>query len=116
MDLFLTARQQLRYSLQWVGIDADTRNLWQVPPNDGDLVKVTPSVAREVFDFTVSRLTTQLRYRWEIAPLSDLFVVYTRGGNLPSRTEDGFGDLFHDALTEPLVDLFVVKLRYRFGI
>lgn len=116
MDLFITAKQQLRFSLQWVGIDADARDLWQVPLNDGDLVHFDPGIPLPAFDFTVSRITTQLRYRWEIAPLSDLFVVYTRGSNLPSQVEDGFSDLFQDALTNPVIDLFVVKLRYRFGI
>ena len=66
-------------------------------------------------DFTLSQLTTQLRYRWEIAPLSDLFVVFTRGSNVPDRVDDSFDRLLRDALTDPVIDLFVVKLRYRFG-
>ena len=66
-------------------------------------------------DFAISRLTAQLRYRWEIGPLSDLFVVYTRGSNLPDRVDDGFSDLFDDALNTPIVDVYIVKLRYRFG-
>jgi hypothetical protein len=50
-------------------------------------------------------------------PLSDLFVVYTRGSNIPDNTvDDGFDTLFQDALSDPVVDFFVVKLRYRFGI
>jgi len=56
-----------------------------------------------------------LRYRWEIGPLSDLFVVYTRGSNLSDRVDDGFSDLFDDALNTPIVDVYIVKLRYRFG-
>jgi hypothetical protein len=57
-----------------------------------------------------------LRYRWEIAPLSDLFIVYTRGSNLPGRVDDEFDDLFEDALNDPIIDYFVIKLRYRFGL
>ena len=68
-------------------------------------------------DFVINRMTVQLRYRWQIAPLSDLFVVYTRGSNVPYNTlDDDFGDLFYDALTDPVIDFFVVKLRYRFGM
>lgn len=115
MDIFLSARQQLRFSLQWVGIKARAQDLYRIPEGDGSLVKITDGIEQPTFDFTISRLITQLRYRWEIAPLSDLFIVYTRGSNLPNTPEDGFGDLFHDALTEPLVDQFVIKLRYRFG-
>jgi hypothetical protein len=69
----------------------------------------------DVDDFTISRLTAQLRYRWQLGPLSDLFVVYTRGSNLPNRTSEDFEDLFTDALSDPIVDVLVVKLRYRFG-
>ena len=62
-----------------------------------------------------SQANIQLRYRWEIAPLSDLFVVYTRGGSLPNRAgfSPSFGDLFNDAVDEPLGEQCVVKLRYR---
>jgi hypothetical protein len=116
MDLFLSVSQQLRFSLQWVGIRAKAQNLWRVPAGGGDLLRTTlGGIQDSTHDFTTSRLTSQLRYRWEIAPLSDLFVVYTRGSNLPSRGHEEFGDLFHDALTDPVVDLFVVKLRYRFS-
>jgi hypothetical protein len=115
LDLFLSAKQQLRFSLQWIGIQAHAEDLYQVPTNDGSLIKVTNGITEPTYDFTISRLTTQLRYRWEIAPLSDLFVVYTRGSNLPNRQRDTFNNLFTDALTSPIVDTFVIKLRYRFS-
>ena len=116
VDMFLTAKQQLRFSMQWVGIKARAQNLYRIPDGDGTLVRSTDGISEPTFDFTLSRITAQLRYRWEIAPLSDLFVVYTRGSNLPNRGRDGFDDLFHDAATGPIIDLFVIKLRYRFGI
>ena len=72
-------------------------------------------VASTKGDFALSRLTSQLRYRWEIGPLSDLFIVYTRGSNLPGRVDDSFDELFDDALREPVIDVFLMKLRYRFG-
>lgn len=115
MDLFISARQQLRLTMQWAGIRASEQRLWQVPLDDGHLDPRVKQPGAGDDDFTISRLTAQLRYRWEIAPLSDLFVVYTRGSNLPDRGQDEFEDLFVDALTEPVVDLFVIKLRYRFG-
>lgn len=115
MDLFITAKQQLRFSLQWVSIKAQAQNLYQIPLGDGELTALTDGISNPTYDFTISRLTTQLRYRWEIAPLSDLFLVYTRGSNLPNRTRDEFSTLFLDALKDPIVDQFVIKLRYRFG-
>ncbi len=116
IDYFLTARQQLRLTMQWAGIKAQAHDYWQVPPTEGELIPRTlvPGAPNE--DFTLSRLTAQFRYRWEIGPLSDLFVVYTRGSNLASiDLDDDFGRLFTDALNEPIIDFLVVKLRYRFG-
>lgn len=115
-DLFFTARQQLQLSLQWVGIKADARDLYQVPVGDGGLRRITAGLrGSSPYDFRISRTTFQLRYRWELAPLSDLFVVYTRGGNVPNGEADEFGDLFRESITEPVIDRLVFKLRYRFG-
>jgi hypothetical protein len=115
MDVFFSAKQQLRFSLQWVGIQAAGQQLYTPPPEGGDLIEVGGPEEAANADFTVSRLAAQLRYRWEIAPLSDLFVVYTRGGNLPNRGYDSMGNLFTDAWNDPIVDRFIIKLRYRFG-
>jgi hypothetical protein len=67
-------------------------------------------------DLAISRLNVQLRYRWEIAPLSELFVVYTQNASLPSSTDRlGFSSMFSETLDNPLAEQLVVKLRYRFG-
>ena len=116
MDVFLSAKQQLRLTLQWAGIRAEQQEIYAIPANEGDLIRQIQGPTDPINDFNVSRLTAQLRYRWELGPLSDLFVVYTRGSILPDRVDDTFGDLFFDAIDEPIVDVFVVKLRYRFGL
>ena len=115
MDIFLSAKQQFRITAQWAGIKAREDERWRVPPGDGSLESVLVNPSDQRRDFTISRLTFQARYRWELAPLSDLFVVYTRGSNVASMPDAGFGDLLHDSWTERLVDVFVVKLRYRLG-
>jgi len=56
----------------------------------------------------------QMRYRWEIAPLSDLFIVYTRNANRREGVYD-FSDQFDDAWQNPLLSQLVIKLRYRLG-
>ena len=115
LDYFISARQQIRLTMQWAGIRADEQSFWQVPIRPGDLEPFYKATGAASDDFTISRLTAQLRYRWEIGPLSDFFVVYTRGSNLDNRMHDELGSLFHDALTTPVVDVLVIKLRYRFG-
>ena len=115
MDVFFSARQQLRFTMQWAGIRGEEQDFYRVPLGDGHLIPYLPGPDDPSADFTISRLTAQLRYRWQIAPLSDLFVVYTRGSNLPDRGYATFADLFEDALNEPVIDVLVIKLRYRFG-
>jgi hypothetical protein len=114
LDYFLTAKQQFRISAQWVGIKAFERDRWLVPIGDGSLIPDTEPVT-DTRDFSISRLVFQARYRFELAPLSDLFVVYTRGSDLPEMPEEGFDNLLHDSWTHPLVNVFVIKLRYRLG-
>ena len=129
-DLFLSARQQLRFTLQWAGAQADEQNFWLIPDRPGALIPTRKRPSEASDDFTLSRLVGQLRYRWEIGPLSDLFVVYTRGSSLDGRIDnaldaddangnasqaDDFADLFQDALANPVVDMLVLKLRYRLG-
>ncbi len=118
IDMFISARQQFRMSLQWAGIKAEEQERWVLPVDgDGYLIPVSSDPADGSRDFVLNRMTVQLRYRWQIAPLSDLFVVYTRGSNITDNTiDDGFDDMFYDAFTEPVIDFFVVKLRYRFGL
>lgn len=116
-DFFISAKQQFRATLQWTGINATERDYWHIPDSD-QISKLEASIDDPDPDsdgFTISRLTAQVRYRWEIAPLSDLFIVYTRGSNVPSLGHADFDHLFREALRDPIVDVIVVKLRYRFG-
>ncbi|MFM7118708.1 MAG: DUF5916 domain-containing protein [Gammaproteobacteria bacterium] len=119
LDFFLTARQQFRLSLQWVGVKARERDFYRIPERPGDLIgidKPTGPGSRPSYDFSLSQYSFQARYRWEMAPLSDLFIVYTRQGDLPAALMDeSFGDIFSNAWDQPLADYLVLKVRYRFG-
>lgn len=113
MGYFFTAKHQLNVALQWVGIKAEEDKFYLIPASSGDLIEV-PKPEAESDDFTISQLNFQLRYRWQIAPLSDLFVVYTRNGfeDPPSAS---FSELFDEAWEDPTSEQLVVKLRYRLG-
>jgi hypothetical protein len=116
LDTFFTAKQQLRIQMEWVGIKALDSQYWQIPVGGGDLNEVARPETDTSDGFAISNITLQARYRWEIAPLSDLFVVYTRGGGLPeAQTNDSFSSLFSDTFKDPQSEFLVVKLRYRFG-
>ncbi len=115
MDYFITAKQQLRFSMQWTGLKAFEDKFWRVVPNEREFLNEMFKPTLTSHNFSISRMTFQARYRWEIAPLSDLFIVYTRGSNLPANTFDEYPELAIQAWTDRIVDTLVVKIRYRFG-
>jgi hypothetical protein len=115
MNYFLNAWQQLRFTLQWTALKAFEDRFWQVDSQNLDFLQPVAKSDDNSDNFTISRLTFQARYRWEIAPLSDLFVVYTRGSNLPTDSFETFQDLLVQSWTDTIVDTLAIKLRYRFG-
>ena len=119
IEYFISARQQLRLSVQWVGIRATEDRFFRVPDRPGDLVDAAKPAgpgARPDYNFSVSQYALQARYRWEIAPLSDIFLVYTRQADVRTLLGDNtFSDILDDAWHSPLEDIFVFKIRYRFG-
>ena len=113
VDYFINAKHQFRMALQWVGIAATGAALYELPQGRRELATIAGTPDDD--GFTISELNFQLRYRWELAPMSDLFVVYTKNARLPSAVGASFTDLFADAFGDPLAEHLVVKLRYRLG-
>lgn len=114
VDYFPSARQQFRVAFQWVGVHASDTAYYRLPGGTGALIPTTDGADTDDA-FTISELALQVRYRWELAPMSDLFVVYTRHASLPNAVGEGFADLFSTALDEPIAEQLVVKVRYRLG-
>ncbi len=114
-EYFLNAKQQFKLSVQWVGIEAEEDQFYLIPTTPGDLIQtVKPNTESD--SFAISDLVFQARYRWEIAPLSDLYVVYVRASDISrSLQQDNFSDLLDRAWADPIADQLVVKVRYRFG-
>lgn len=111
LNWYPTPKQELRAKLQWIGLDAELREDLRIGA-DRRLV----SSAGFAEDFTFSTLGLQLRYRYEIAPLSELFVVYSRGGDGSIEgVREGFGDQFRRAVDNVTADQVFIKLRYRFS-
>ena len=112
-DYYPTSKQQLRLVLQWVGIQALEDRFYTLQSDPGELIE-GPKPVGPTDDFSISTLNFQVRYRWQIAPLSDLFIVYTKGDSRRVGLGE-FNDLFQDSWDDPLVDQLVIKLRYRLG-
>jgi hypothetical protein len=102
-------KQELRLKVQWVGLDARALQAYTVQPDGQSLPGGTLP-----HDFTINTLGLQLRYRYEFHPLSDLYVVYSRGGDgsLADQSES-LGRQFRRVINEVNTSLLFVKLRYR---
>jgi roadblock/LC7 domain-containing protein len=113
LEYFVTSKQQIRLAMQWVGIRANEDRFYTLPTDDTKLVE-GPKPPGETDDFSVSQLNFQVRYRWQIAPLSDLFIVYTKGDKQKTGLQE-FDELFRENWNDPIGDQLVIKLRYRLG-
>ena len=104
-------RQELRVKLQAIGLDARLRQAWRADI-DGTPI---PS-AEHVDDFSLRNLGFQVRYRYELAPLSDLYVVYSRGGYLFDEFAQDPASQLRDAFALRDTEQLLVKLSYRFEL
>lgn len=101
---------EVRLRTQWNVINADGEQVYHIG-SGGRLIRRNDSVT----GFAMINFGMQLRYRYEIAPLSDLYVVYSRGGiervDEPNRSTM---NLLAESSSLRDSDQFLVKLRYRF--
>ena len=112
-DWSIGSRQELRMKLQGLGLDAQVRGAYRVDGNGRAAASDDP-----VDDFGVRNLGLQIRYRYELAPLSYLYVVYGRGGYVMDEYTRSLGvrSLFGDSFSLRDDDQILVKLDYRFDI
>ena len=107
-------KQELRVRLEALGLDARASQAVRVQ-DDG-----TPlAVDEPLEDFALRNLGFQVRYRYELAPLSYLYVAYVRGGSLYEQGMgpfDSAGRLLADAFDLRDSEQLLVKLSYRFEI
>lgn len=109
VDWIPSPRHELRVKLQWIGLQATPRAAYRTDPG-GELRRSSDIVA----PFTVNNLGLQIRYRFELAPLSDLFLVYARGGyDQFDGAERGVDDLFRHIPDVRDSDQFLIKVRFR---
>jgi hypothetical protein len=105
----MTNRHELRLKLQAVAVNADIRQGYRV-----DLSGNAVPTDEVVEDFSVRNLGLQIRYRFEIAPLSYLYVVYGRGGYEQEAVSGDRGRLIRNTFDLRDDDQLLVKLSYRF--
>ena len=112
-NYFISAKQQLSVNFQWVGIQAQENNFYIIDADKYRLNEISKPYA-ESDDFSISDLNIQIRYRWQIAPLSDVYFVLTKSGSNTAKYTS-FSNLAEDTFDNPLSDQIILKIRYRFG-
>lgn len=112
LNWFIDDRQELRLKLQAIAIEAEAITRRQLAA-DGRLY----AIAAPLSDFSVRNLGFQLRYRYKLGTLSDVFAVYSRGGfeREALLDGDGVGALLGDAFALDQDDQFLIKVAYRFS-
>jgi hypothetical protein len=108
-DWTIGNRQELRLKLQAIAIDARLETAYRIAPDGAPVESAEP-----VDDFSVRNLGFQIRYRYELAPLSYLYVVYGRGGFDQEVDSTGLGRQLRESFSLHDDEQLLVKLSYRF--
>jgi hypothetical protein len=110
IDWYPDTHQEVRVKFQWAGVKSDARQGYELAGN-GHLINSN----RPVDDFSVSDIALQIRYRYLIAPLSDFYLTYTRGGFWDEDdNREGAFDMLDNAWNNVTTEQILAKIRYRF--
>ena len=107
---FPAEKHEIRMRAQWLTINADSGQGYRLGLNSRLVQDNNP-----IENFAVINYGFQLRYRYEIAPLSDFYFVYSRGGieNIDNPDKSTLS-LLGASTRIRNADQILVKLRYRF--
>ena len=105
-------RQELRVKLETIALDARLRQAWAVRADGEPIATATPP---DISDFSLANLGFQVRYRYELAPLSDLYIVYGRGGLDERNAGRSLSELLGDASSLADSEQLLIKISYRFA-
>ncbi len=105
----ISPKQELRMRFQWLAIDAQANQEYRL-----DSVGQLIGTDNAINDFSLSNTALQIRYRYEIAPLSNVYVVYSRGGHVFEENSSSLGSLFDPGFSNVTGNNFLVKIRYKF--
>ena len=106
---FPKENHELRIKFQTTVLEADTGVEW-LADITGNLNSTNTSVA----GFDLGQLAFQIRYKYEISPLSHFYAVYTRGGRHYEDDDVSVGKIISGTWDNPKEDRFTLKLRIKF--
>lgn len=113
LQIFLTKRQRIRLDFQCQMIQAKAYEYLAYDETVNQVRSRGFDTNQGLDDFSISRATFQLRYRWEIAPLSDLFIVYTRTGALNNTVQNMVLKTLRETIRQRDTENLAIKFRWR---
>ncbi len=108
IDWFIGDRQEIRVKGKIYGIKGKRPRPYRVNVNG-----YLGSSEDEINSLELSETAFQVRYKYQFAPLSDLYVVYTRGGKYANLQTNQFEKIYSGAWSNQNLDKFIIKLRYK---
>jgi len=106
---FPKENHELRIKFQTTVMEVETGVEW-LADNAGNLNPTNVSVA----GFDLGQLAFQIRYKYEISPLSNFYAVYTRGGRHYEDDDVSVSEIIGGTWDNPKEDRFTLKLRIKF--
>jgi len=108
-DATIANNQELRVRFEWVAYQGKDGVMTSYDAS-GTLNNTT----NKAEDFSRSTTRFQVRYRYEISPLSNIYLVYSRGGSSIDLDNENNWQTFNEGWDNRTADNFVAKIRYRF--
>jgi hypothetical protein len=106
---FPAVGHEFRLKAQWATVNAEAEQSYHIGAG-GRLIKDNEFME----DFAAVNFGLQFRYRYEIGPLSDLYVVYSRGGfDYIHNPEQSTLNMLGDSTKLRNSDQILFKIRYR---
>ena len=106
---FPKEKHELRIKFQTTVMEAETGVEW-LADSVGHLNPTNTSAT----GFDLGQLAFQIRYKYEISPLSHFYAVYTRGGRHYEDDDVSVSKIIRGTWDNPEEDRFTLKLRVKF--
>ena len=110
LNWFRNNKHEIRLKSQFVALKAENP-VSIFSDSDGYLYKGNNLVN----EFDTGVASFQIRYKYELAPLSYLFLVYSKGGRIYDEEDDrSQSELFREPWKNPSDELFSIKFRLKY--
>ena len=106
---YRTEKEEFTFKIQTVSFRNQEGQSWEID-QQGYLRK--SDLAAD--SINLGSIAFQVRYKYEIAPLSNIYLVYTRGGSAFFDDDANNSTIFTDTWDRPEGNRFAAKIRYRF--